>query len=179
MKQAGNHSALLDLLEGEEIERTITRNSRSARSSGRGGESLLLTSSRIVCVTGSGNGADLVMADVDDVDAVQFIEVTEGYGAFVWAALSVALSVALYSILENQIAKVVVPLLVLGMGVYLIVYRLFFSGGPAAMFRTGGSAITWPFKGEDEAHEIREFISELYRLKSDRKVGTAGPFAPR
>ena len=174
-----NHYEHPDLMDGERIEVSIGAKSRGGRSTGKGGQSLLLTNYRIIHVVGAGNGSDIVMASVDDVDAVEFVEMTEGYGAFVWAALSVVLSIALYVILENRIAQIVVPLMVLGMGVYLIVNRVFFSGGPAAMFRTGGSAITWPFRTEDEAEEIRDFIRELYRLKYARSAGAGMPFAPR
>ena len=69
--------------------------------------------------------------------------------------------------------------MVLGMGLFLIVNRLFNSGGPAAVFRFGGSAITWPFESEDESLEIRDFISGLYRMKSARRPETGWPFAPR
>ena len=119
------------------------------------------------------------MASVDDVDSVEFVVINEGYGAFVWAGLSVILSVALYQILENEIARVIVPLMVLGMGVYLIVNRLFFSGSSAAVFRTGGSAITWPFQSDNESREVREFIKGLYRMKSAHRPETGWPFAPR
>ena len=179
MDGAGHEFDALDLFDGETIDRSISSTSQGGRSSGEREESLLLTNSRIIHIYGAGRGTETVMASVDDVDSVQFVDMTEGYGAFVWAGLSVILSIALYGILENQIARVLVPLMVLGMGVYLIVNRLFFSGGPAAVFRSGGSAITWPFRTEDESHEIRDFIKGLYRMKSARRPETSWPFAPR
>ena len=179
MQQDENHYERLELMEGEKIEKSIGAKSQRGRSAGRGNASLLLTDHRIIHVTGAGSGSDVVMASVDDVDSVEYVEVTEGYGAFVWAALSVVLSIALFGILENQVARVIVPLMVLGMGVYLIVNRIFFSGGPAAMFHAGGSAITWPFRTEDETDEIRDFINELYRLKYARNAEDVRPFAPR
>ena len=179
MQNDDNHVERLELMNGETIERSITSKSQNRRSSGRSGDSLLLTNFRIIHISGTGIGSDVVMAAVDDVDAVEFVEVTEGYGAFLWAALSVVLSMALYGILDNQVARTVVPLMVLAMGVYLVVNRIFFSGGPAAMFRTGGTAITWLFRSDNEREEVRDFINELYRLKSHRRVESGETFAPR
>ena len=179
MQQDENHFEQLELMDGEKIEKSISARTQRGRSSGRSSDSLLLTNYRIIHVAGAGGGTDVVMALVDDIDTVEFVEVTEGYGAFLWAGLSVVLSVALYGILENQIAQLIVPLMVLGMGVYLVVNRIFFSGGPAALFRTGGSAIAWPFRTASESDDIRDFINELYRQKSLRNVAATGPFAPR
>ncbi len=179
MQQDENHFEKLELMDGEKIERSISARSQRGRNSGRGTDSLLLTNYRVIHVAGTGSGTDVVMASVEDIDTVEFVEMTEGYGAFLWAGLSVVLSVALYGILENQIAQVIVPLLVLGMGVYLVVNRIFFSGGPAALFRTGGSAIAWSFRTADESDEIRDLINELYRLKSLRNAEGQASFAPR
>ncbi len=179
MDQAVDQYNGLDLMDGERIDRSISAAPQSGRSSSSGDDSLLLTNSRIIRISGTGGGTEVVMASVDDVDSVEFIMINEGYGAFIWAGLSVILSIALFSILENQITRVIVPLMVLGMGVFLIVNRLFNSGGPAAVFRFGGSAITWPFESEDESLEIRDFISGLYRMKSARRPETGWPFAPR
>ena len=179
MKQDENHFERLDLMDGEKIEKSISAMSQRGRNSGRSSDSLLLTNYRVIHVAGASGGTDVVMASVNDIDTVEFVEMTEGYGAFLWAGLSVVLSVALYGILENQIARVIVPLMVLGMGVYLVVNRIFFTGGPAALFRTGGSEIAWPFRTPSESDEIRDFINELYRLKSAQGAESAGPFAPR
>ena len=179
MDQAVDQYDGLDLMDGERIERSISAAPQSGRSSSSDDDSLLLTNSRIVRISGTGGGSEVVMASVDDVDSVEFVITNEGYGAFIWAGLSVILSIALFGILENQIARVIVPLMVLGMGIFLIVNRLFYSGGPAAVFRAGGSAITWPFKTEDESQEIRDFITGLYRMKSARRPETGWPFAPR
>lgn len=179
MDQVEHEFEGLDLMDGERIEKSIIAGGRSGGSSRTRGESLVLTNSRIVLITGAGSGREVVMASVNDVDAVEFIEMTEGYGAFVWAVLSVILSFALYNILENEIARVLVPLMVLGMGVYLVVNRIFFTGGPAAVFRAGGSAITWSFKSRNESQEIRDFIDGLYRMKSAQRPDNGWPFAPR
>ena len=178
MQQDENRFEQLDLMDGEKIEKSISARSQRGRNSGSSTDSLLLTNYRVIHVA-RGGGTDVVMASVEDIDTVEFVEMTEGYGAFLWAGLSVVLSVALYGILENQIAQVIVPLMVLGMGVYLVVNRVFFSGGPAALFRTGGSAIAWSFRTADESAEIRDFINELYRQKSLRNAEALGPFAPR
>ena len=178
MQQDENRFEQLDLMDGEKIEKSISARSLRGRNPGSSTDSLLLTNYRIIHVAGGG-GYDVVMASVEDIDTVEFVEMTEGYGAFLWAGLSVVLSVALYGILENQIAQVIVPLMVLGMGIYLVVNRVFFSGGPAALFRTGGSAIAWSFRTSDESDDIREFINEMYRLKSLRNSEAPGSFAPR
>ena len=158
LDQGGHGYGGLELMEGERVDRTISTASRDGNSSRGREESLLLTNSRIIYTSGAGDGTEVLMASVDDVDLVEFIVINEGYGAFVWAGLSVILSVALFGILENEIARVIVPLMVLGMGIYLIVNRLFLSGGTAAVFHTGASAITWAFQSDDESQEVRDFI---------------------
>ena len=179
MDQAEREFEGLELMDGERIEKSISTGDRSDGSSRKRGGSLVLTSNRIILITGAGSGREVMMASVNDVDSVEFVEMTEGYGAFLWAALSVILSFALHNILENEIARILVPLMVLGMGVYLVVNRIFFTGGPAAVFRAGGSAITWSFRSQNESQEIRDFIDGLYRLKSDQRTDNGWPFAPR
>ena len=169
----------LELMEGERVDRTISTASREGNSSRGREESLLLTNSRIIYKSGAGDGTEVLMAAVDDIDLVEFVVIKEGYGAFVWAGLSVILSVALFGILENEIARAIVPVMVLGMGIYLIVNRLFFSGGTAAVFHAGASVITWAFQSDDESQEVRDFIEGLYRMKAARRPVTGWPFAPR
>ena len=179
MDQDGHEYGGVELMEGERIDRTISTASGNGKSSNGREESLLLTNSRIIHISGAGDGAEVLMASVDDVDMVEFAVIKQGYGAFLWAGLSVILSVALFGILENEIARVIVPLMVLGMGGYLIINRLFFTGGPAAVFHTGGSAITWSFQSDDESQEVSDFIKGLYQMKSARRPLTRSPFAPR
>ena len=88
-------------MDGERIDRSISAAPQSGRSSSSGDDSLLLTNSRIIRISGTGGGTEVVMASVDDVDSVEFIMINEGYGAFIWAGLSVILGIALFSILEK------------------------------------------------------------------------------
>ena len=166
----------IELLDGETVGRAIRGPTQRSRTSGRPEGSLLLTSRRLIHIAGSGHGAQVTMATIGDVDAVEITSISEGYSAFVWAGLSVVLAVVLYGSIDNALAKVIVPLLVLAMGGFLVVNRLFFTGGPAVVFRTGGSTITWRFETEEESLTVRDFIDELYRVKVDDGVRK---FAPR
>ena len=168
-----------ELMAGERIGRSISSTSMNGRTSNRHESSLVLTNTRIILVSGSGDGAKVVMASLDDVDAVEITSINEGYGAFIWAGLSVILSIVLYGIIGNEAAKIIVPVLVLAMGGYLVVNRLFLTGGPAAIFRTGASEITWSFRSDNESQQVREFIIDLYRLKTDQDASASRTFAPR
>ena len=162
-------------MEGERVERAM-RATQRFRSATRREETLLLTNSRIIHVAGEGRRVETFIASVDDVESVHVGAVSQGYSAFLWAGLAVLLSVALYNVVENETIRVVAPLLTLAMAAYLLVNRLFFSGGTAAVFRIGSAQIAWRIEGDVQAREVREFIRDLYTVKTARARGHRQPW---
>ena len=169
---ASEHEQTVEgLMDGERIERSLRFSSQRSGGAMRREETLLLTNSRIIHVAGEGGRAETFIASVDDVDSVYVGAARQGYGAFAWAALAGALSAALYGVLEHETIKIIVPLLVMAMGAYLVISRLFFPGSPVAVFRVGSAEIEWRFEGEDEERDAREFIRDLYAIKTARARG--------
>ena len=159
------------LMDGERIEREMRSSTQRSRSGARRDETLLLTNSRIIYVAGEGGRVETFIASVDDVDSVHVGAVNQGYGAFLWAALAVALSGALYGLLEQETVRIAASLLVLAMGAYLLISRLFFAGRQVATFRIGSAEIEWHFDGDEMESEAREFIRDLYAVKTARARG--------
>ena len=159
-------------MDGERIERAMRVSvQRSRTGTQEREETMLLTNSRIIHVTGDAGRAETVIASVDDVDSVFVGAFDQGYSAFVWAALSVALSGSLYGLLEHEIVRMVASLLVLAMGAYLLINRLFFAGDQVATFRIGATEIEWHFEGEEMEAEVREFVRDLFAVKTARARG--------
>ena len=159
-------------MDGERIERAMRVSvQRSRTGTQEREETMLLTNSRIIHVTGESGRAETFIASVDDVDSVRVGEFDQGYSAFVWAALSVALSGALYGLLEQETVRIIASLLVLAMGAYLLISRIFFSGERVAEFRIGAVEIEWHFEGDEQEAEVREFVRDLFAIKTARARG--------
>ena len=162
-------------MDGERVERAMRATQRS-RKAARREETLLLTDSRIIHVAVEGRSVETFIASVDDVESVHVGAVSEGYGAFIWAGLAVALSGALYGLLEQETLRIVAPLLTLAMAAYLLASRLIFSGGQVAAFRIGAAEIAWRFDGDEQTEEVGEFIRDLYSIKTARARGHKQPW---
>ena len=136
-------------MDGERVERAMRATQRS-RKAARREETLLLTDSRIIHVAVEGRSVETFIASVDDVESVRVGAVSEGYGAFIWAGLAVALSGALYGLLEQETIRSSRRCWTLAMAAYLLVSRLLFSGGSEAVFRIGSAEIAWRFDGDEQ-----------------------------
>ena len=129
---------------------------------------LTLTTNRVIHITGEEGRRQTTMISVQDVESVSVrLIFPEGIGPYVWAALSVVMSLILFSYIEHSIARIAVPLIVLAMGAYLIVDRLTARGRPTAIIRARDAAIHWPFDNDKESKQVYEFINSLYRMKRE------------
>ena len=152
----------LELLDGERIIDKL-----SAGGSGEPG-ALLLTNDRLIHFSGKGGRRQATMLAIQDVESVTVkLIFSEGVGPYLWAALSVIMSLALYSYIEHSLARIAVPMVVLAMGVYLIVDRLTEKGRPSAFFKARDAEIEWPFGGDAQSKEVYDFINALYRAKRE------------
>ena len=160
--------AELRLLDGERVSATLAASQRGGRRSSAESGVLLLTSDRIIHLSGEDSRRQATMISVQDVESVSVrLVFPEGIAPYLWAALSLAMSLILYSYLEHDIARVAVPLIVLAMGAYLILDRLLEKGRPAAVFKARDSEIHWPFDYEKDSKEVYDFINSLYRMKRE------------
>ena len=154
----------LELLDGERI---IDKLNASAGSSGEA-SALLLTNDRLIHFSGEGGRRQATMLAVQDVESVTVrLIFSEGVGPYLWAALSLIMSLALYSYIDHSLARIAVPLVVLAMGAYLIVDRLTEKGRPSAFFKARDAQIEWPFNGDAQSKEVYDFINALYRAKRE------------
>ena len=158
----------LELLDGERVSARLSANQQGGRRSSKESGVLLLTSARVIHLSGEDGRRQTAMISVQDVESVSVrLVFPEGIGPYVWAALSLAMSVILYSYMEHSIGRIVVPLIVLAMGAYLILDRLTEKGRPSAVFKARDAEIHWPFDYERESKEVYEFINAVYRMKRE------------
>ncbi len=131
------------LLDGERVSARLNANDQNGRRSFSETGALLLTTNRVIHVTGEEGKRQTTMISVQDVESVSVkLIFPEGIGPYVWAALSVVMSLILFSYIEHSIARIAVPLIILTMGAYLIVDRLTARGRPTAIIRGAGRGDT-------------------------------------
>ena len=158
----------LELLDGERVAAKLGVGQQGGRRSSGESGALLLTSARVIHLSGEDGRRQTTMISVEDVESVSVrLVFPEGIGPYVWAALSLAMSVILYSYIDHSIGRIVAPLIVLAMGVYLILDRLTEKGRPSAVFKARDAEIHWPFDYERESKEVYDFINAVYRVKRE------------
>ncbi len=158
----------LELLDGERIIERLSAIERGGKRLSGESDALLLTSSRLIHVSGEGGRRQTTMLSVQDVESVTVrLIFSEGVGPYLWAALSAIMSLILYSYIGHDLMRIAIPLVVLAMGVYLIVDRLTEKGRPSAFFKARDAEIEWPFDGGSESKEVYGFINALYRAKRE------------
>ncbi len=161
-----------ELLDGERVAARMRVSPEEGKRSRRKAGVLALTNERIVYMSGEDKGVRTTMVSVQDVESVTVRTIPpEGIGSYVWAALSVALSVALYSYIEHAVWRIAAALAVLAMGGYLVIDRLTDRGRTAAIFKARDSEIRWHFDYEKESSDVYEFINALYRVKMESSRG--------
>ena len=158
----------LELLDGERVSAKLSVNQQGGRRSSRESSVLLLTGNRVIHLSGEDGRRQTTMMSVQDVESVSVrLIFPEGIGPYVWAALSLVMSIVLYSYIEHSIARIAVPLIVMAMGAYLILDRLTEKGRPSLALKARDAEIHWPFDYEKESKEVYEFINTLYRMKRE------------
>ena len=154
------------LLDGERVSANLNAGDQGGRRYSSEHGTLLLTTNRVIHITGEESRRQTTIISVQDVESVSVrLIFSEGIGPYVWAALSVVLSLVLFSYIEHSIARIAVPLIVLAMGAYLIVDRLTAHGRPTAIIKARDAEIHWSFDHDKESKQVYEFINSLYSAK--------------
>ena len=158
----------LELLDGERVSAKLSVNQQGGRRFSRESGVLLLTTNRVIHLSGEDGRRQTTMISVQDVESISVrLIYPEGIGPYVWAALSLVMSVILYSYIDHSIGRIAVPLIVLAMGAYLIIDRLTENGRPLVALKARDAEIHWPFDHDTESKEVYEFINTLYRAKRE------------
>ena len=156
----------MTLLDNERVSAKLNADDHGGRRSSGESGTLLLTTNRVIRITGEDGRRETTMISIQDVESVSVrLIFPEGIGPYVWAALSVVMGLILYSYIEHSIARIAVPLIVLAMGAYLVLDRLMARGRPTAIIKARDAEIHWSFDHDKESKQVYEFINSLYRQK--------------
>ena len=171
----------LDLLDGEDIEQVVRLGDASDEDAS--GTLLLLTDKRVIYLSGEGKRRRAMYASVRDVQAVEIGYHARGSSAYVWAGLAFLAAFFLFFVIENTLGRVAGPVLVAGMGVYLIVDNLLTPNKQFVVFRAAGGQLLVDLDGDGATEAVDEFITRLFQLKEGSpqppKYAWVDHFAPR
>ena len=172
-EHASNSSQGLDLLDGEGVERVIRLD--DASEDDVSGTLLLLTDKRVIYLSGQGKRRRAMYASVRDVQAVEIGYHARGSGAYVWAGLAFLAAFFLFFVIENTLGRIAGPVLVAGLGVYLVVDNLLTPNKQFVVFRAAGCQLLVDLDGDGPTDAVDDFIARLFQLKEG--AANAGPFA--
>lgn len=171
----------LNLLDDEALERVIRLDDASDEDAS--GTLLLLTDKRVIYLSGEGKRRRAMYASVRDVQAVEIGYHARGSSAYVWAGLAFLAAFFLFFVIENTLGRIVGPVVVAGMGVYLIVDNLLTPNRQFVVFRAAGSQLLVDLDGDGVTEAVNEFIARLFQLKEapsrEPAFGWVDHFAPR
>ena len=180
-EHAGHDSRGLDLLDGENVEQVIRLGDASDEDAS--GTLLLLTDKRVIYLSGEGKRRRAMYASLRDVQAVEIGYHARGSSAYVWAGLAFLAAFFLFFVIENTLGRIVGPVVVAGMGVYLIVDNLLTPNRQFVVFRAAGGQLLVDLDGNGVTEAVNEFIARLFQLKEGRpqppEFGWVDRFAPR
>ena len=86
----------VSLMDRERVAFAINAADSAGKPATKHPETLLLTDSRIIYLSGNEKQRTAVIASVRDVEAVEITSNREGYSAYLWAALAVVISIVLF-----------------------------------------------------------------------------------
>lgn len=171
------------LMDEEKLESALVLGSEDSQDSAESPAVMLLTDKRVIHINGNGKHRKAVFASVQDVEAVEVAVQKEGNGSFIWAGLAFLVAFFLFFVLGDQpLWRIVVPVIVALMGVYLIVDQLASPGKQLVIFKTGSSQLRADLKGDGASSEVYAFINRFFQLKSENGsdvFSRVNRFAPR
>ena len=129
------------------------------------GTFLLLTDKRVIYVSGEGKRRRAMYASLRDVQAVEIGYHARGSSAYVWAGLAFLAAFFLFFVIENTLGRIVGPVVVAGMGVYLIVDNLLTPNRQFVVFRAAGGQLLVDLDGDGVTEAVNDFIARLFHLK--------------
>ena len=177
----GRGSQTLELLEGEGVEQIIRLGDASQDDAS--GTLLMLTDKRVIYLSGQGKRRRAMHASVRDVQAVEVGYHARGTSAYVWAGLAFLAAFFLFFVIENTLGRIAGPVVVAGLGVYLVVDNLLTPNRQFVVFRAAGGQLLVDLTGDDQTDSVNEFIARLFQLKEapshEPSFGWVDRFAPR
>lgn len=171
----------ISLMNGERVDSSLRLAADGAGDSSIEPEVLLLTDRRVIHLQGNGKRRRAIFASIGNINAVEVSVAKDGNGTYVWAALALVVAVLLFIVIDNTIGRIVGPLVVALMGIYLIVDQRLSPGRPMLTFKAGSSELRVELKSEQASSDIYAFINRLFQLKEQRSHGNyynSRPFAP-
>ena len=169
-----------ELLDGESVRASlgVSRERLNGRASQP--DAVLLTETRVIHVQGKETRRRAVFASLQDIDAAEIGYHRQGYGAFLWAALSFVIAALLYIVIDNQAGSIAAAVAVAAMGVYLVIDRMMSPGHSVLAFNAGGFEVRCSLESHLPPEEVQAFINRLFELKADQQhLARTGRFAPR
>ncbi len=171
----------LDLLDGEVVEQVIRL--EDASDDDASGTLLMLTDKRVVYLSGQGKRRRAMYASVRDVQAVEIGYHARGSGAYVWAGLAFLAAFFLFFIIENTLGRIGGPVVVAGLGIYLVIDNLLTPNRQFVVFRAAGCQLLVDLDGDGSTDAVNDFIARLFQLKEgpprESPYGWVDRFAPR
>ena len=137
-----------DLLDGESVRAHLGLSEVGVNGAASQPDAMLLTETRVIHIQGNGRRRRAVFASVRDIDSAEIGHQHEGYGAFLWAALSFVIAALLYFVIDNQMGSIAASAIVAAMGIYLVVDRVLSRGRSLLIFSAGGSEV--PVRAEEQ-----------------------------
>ena len=165
----------VSLMDGERMDSALSLDGE-AKEFTEEPDCVLLTDRRVIRVRGNGARRRAEFASLVDIDTVETVVEREGRGMLLWAALAFVIAVVLILVIDQAVGRIVAPLIVAFLGVYLIVDHVTSPGKPFVIFNAGSAQIRCEFRTKRSPEEISVFINRLFQLKSEN--GLPGPYRP-
>lgn len=167
----------VSLLEGETVDRALNL----GEDGDTDGSFLLLTNRRIIHIFGPQKARSATFASVRDVDVVEVTHLTEGNGAYYWAAAAFVVAFFLWRMIDHALGSLGAAAVVALMGVYLIADKLLSPGKSVIVFRVGSREFNAYPAGDDAIASAFEFANHVFEAKESTQTegSTDRPFAPR
>ena len=139
---------------------------------------LLLTDKRVIYVSGAGKRRRAMFASLEDVQAVEIGYHARSSAAYVWAALALVAAFFLFFVIENPLGRVIGPVAVASLGVYLVVDNLMSPNRQFVIFRAAGSQLIVDLGREGASDALYDFIARLFQLKELKETPPPPPADP-
>ena len=145
-------------MDGEQVDSTLSPSDRDS-------EVVLLTNKRVIHLNGNSRDRLATFASLEDIDAVEIKAEPRGSSGLIWAALAFLVAIALYAAIDHPLGRIVAPIAVAVMGLYLVIDHVTARGRPLVVFSAGSSQVRCGLTTEQAADDIHGFVNRLFQLK--------------
>ncbi len=172
-----NHLEGVTLIDGERVDSSVYLGSSGTDRFDR----LVLTDMRLIRLGVKGTARSASFISIKDIAAVDVTNTRRrSVSGLAWGAVSLFVAVMVWRIWDHPLFSAVAAAVIAGMGVYLLVDRLWGYDKVRAVFSTESEEIRIAIDGADSAVEgrINAMANRLFELR-DGTPATARRFAPR